>query len=41
MENVRAKIVYGMGSNVSKIAVLGKEFGPRTTVILVKEALGY
>ena len=41
LENVRAKIVYGMGSNVSKIAVLGKEFGPRTTVILVKEALGY
>ncbi len=41
LENVRAQKVYGMGSNVSKIAILRKEFGPRTTVILVKEALGY
>lgn len=41
LENVRAQKVYGMGSSVSKIAILRKEFGPRTTVILVKEALGY
>jgi len=41
LEYVRAQKVYGMGSNVSKIAILSKEFGPRTTVILVKEALGY
>lgn len=41
LENVRAQKVYGMGSSVSKIAVLRKEFGPRTTVVLVKEALGY
>lgn len=41
LENVRARKVYGMGSNVSKIAILRKEYGPRTTVILVNEALGY
>ncbi len=41
LEYVRAQKVYGMGSNVSKIAILRKEFGPRTTVVLVKEALGY
>lgn len=42
LENVRAQKVYNMGSRVSKIAVLGFEFDPqRTKVILVKEKLGY
>ncbi len=42
LENERAKLVYNMGSNVSKIAVLSCEFDPtRTTLILVREKLGY
>ncbi|MBI4361185.1 lactate utilization protein [Candidatus Micrarchaeota archaeon] len=42
LENLRAQKVYNMGSRISKIAVLGFEFDPnRTKVILVKEKLGY
>jgi L-lactate utilization protein LutC len=42
LESARAQAVYGMGSNISKVAVLSFEFDPkRTTVILVKEKLGY
>ncbi len=41
LENVRAQKVYGSGSNVAKVAVLNSDYPGRTTVILVKEALGY
>ncbi len=41
LENVRAQKVYGMGSGTHKWAVLSKEYGPRVTVILVNESLGY
>jgi L-lactate utilization protein LutC len=41
-ENERAKKVYGMPSGVNKILIINKEVFPgRTTVILVKEDLGY
>lgn len=42
LENARAKEVYGIGSSMNKFSVLRKEAQPgRTTVILVKEKLGY
>ena len=41
LENVRAQKVYAQGSKVAKIAVLNSDAPGRTTVILVKEALGY
>lgn len=42
LENARAKKSYGIGSSMNKFAVLRKEAMPgRTTVILVKEKLGY
>jgi len=42
LEDERARKVYGMGSNVSKILIINKEIFPkRITVILVKEKLGF
>lgn len=42
LENERAKKVYGMGSNVSKVLVINKEFAPnRLTLIFVNEVLGF
>lgn len=42
LEDERARKVYGMGSNVSKILIINKEIMPeRITVILVKEKLGF
>jgi hypothetical protein len=42
LEDERARKVYGMGSNVSKILIINKEVIPqRITVILVKEKLGF
>ncbi len=42
LENARAQKVYGMGSNISKVLIISKEFAPgRITMILVKEKLGF
>lgn len=42
LENERAKKVYGMGSNVSKVLAINKEFAPnRLTLIFVNEVLGF
>jgi len=42
LEDERARKVYGMPSNVSKILIINKEIMPnRITVILVKEKLGF
>jgi hypothetical protein len=42
LEDERARKVYGMPSNVSKILIINKEIMPnRITLILVKEKLGF
>ena len=42
LEDARARKVYGVGSNVSKILIVNKEFAPgRITVVFVKENLGF
>ncbi len=42
LEDARAKKVYGMGSSIGKIVILANEmFKGRTTLVLVKEKLGY
>ena len=42
LEDERAKKVYGMGSNVSKLLIINKEIQPgRIKLILVEEALGF
>ncbi len=40
IENVRTQQVYGMRTAINKILVLNGDFPGRTTVILVREALG-
>lgn len=42
LEDARARQVYGMGSSISKLLIINKEFAPgRITLILVKEKLGF
>lgn len=42
LEDARAKKVYGMNSRIGKIVILANEmFKGRTTLVLVKEKLGY
>lgn len=42
LEDARARASYGMGSSVDKVLVTHSEIVPgRTTVILIKESLGY
>jgi len=41
LENVRARAVYGFDSYIANIVVMRKQFAPRATVVLVREALGY
>ncbi len=42
LEDARARVAYGMGSLVGKLLVVNQEATPgRTTVILVRESLGY
>jgi len=42
LENLRAQKAYGMGSMLGKFVILsGEMFKGRTTLILVKESLGY
>ena len=42
LEDARARKVYGVGSNVSKLLIINKEFAPsRITLIFVKEKLGF
>ena len=42
LEDARARKVYGMGSNVSKLLIVNKEFAPgRITLIFAKEKLGF
>jgi hypothetical protein len=42
LEDARAQATYGMGSAINKILIVNGEFRPgRTTIVLVKENLGY
>lgn len=42
LEDERAKIAYGIGTNLSKLLIVSKEVDPgRITIIIVKEKLGY
>ena len=42
LESARAQLAYGISSSVNKVLVMNAEIVPnRTTVILVKESLGY
>ncbi len=42
LEDVRARRVYGQASAVSKVLVVHREpLGPRTTVLLLREPIGY
>ena len=42
LEDARARAAYGMGSSVDKVLVTHSEIVPgRTTVILIRESLGY
>jgi len=42
LEDARAQAAYGMSSSIDKVLVLNAEMAPgRTTVILVKDSLGY
>ena len=42
LEDARARAAYGMGSSVDKVLVTHSEIVPgRTTLILIKESLGY
>ncbi len=41
LEDVRARKAYGFGSSVNKILIVNKDSPGRTTMILVKESLGF
>ena len=42
LEDARARKVYGMGSSISKVLTMNKEFQPgRITIVFVKENLGF
>jgi hypothetical protein len=42
MEDARLRAAYGVGSSISKLAIINREVQPeRITMVLVKEALGF
>jgi hypothetical protein len=42
LEDARARVAYGRGTAINKILIInGEGLGPRITVLLLREAIGY
>jgi hypothetical protein len=41
LEDARARVAYGMGSSISKVVMFNRDVPGRTTIVLVRENLGF